>query len=148
MSEPLDFGIVLALAYAGFVDEMRAGLDDDLHRSFGYVARAVADAPLTLGELAARLGMTPPGALKIVDEMEASGHLERTPDPRDARVKRLRLTAKGKSALAAARRFHAQFEARLAKRVGKAKAAACREVLEAIIEARTLQGAPPPLRPM
>ncbi len=147
----MDFGIVLALAYAAFVDEMRAELGDgghDLHRSFGYVARALADTPLTLGELAAHLGMTPPGALKIVDEIEASGHLERTPDPADARVKRLRLTASGKAALAAARKFHARFEARLARQVGKRNAATCRAVLEQIVDARTVAGAPPALRPM
>jgi len=46
---PADFGIVLALAYTAFVDEMRAELaaggHDGLHRSFGYVARALDEAP-------------------------------------------------------------------------------------------------------
>jgi MarR family transcriptional regulator for hemolysin len=146
-----DFGILLALAYSAFVDEMRAELAQshgELHGSFGYVARALAEAPLTLGELAARLAISPPGALKIVDELEAAGQIERIPDPDDGRVKRLRLTKAGHAVLAAARRFHARFEARLAGAVGERKAAACRAVLEEIVEARTVAGAPPALRPM
>jgi DNA-binding MarR family transcriptional regulator len=153
MSEaPADFGIVLALAYTAFVDEMRAELaaggHDDLHRSFGYVARALDEAPLTVGELAARLAISPPGAVKIVDEMQASGHLERFGDPADRRLIRLRLTARGRAALAAARRFHLRFEERLAERVGARRAATCRAVLESIVEERAAAGAPPALRPV
>ena len=60
-----DFGILLALAYSGFVDEMRAVLTAEGHGewncSFGYVARALAERPLTLRELAERLAITSPG---------------------------------------------------------------------------------------
>src|SRR5262244_2977921 len=147
-----DFGILLALAYSAFVDEMRAELaaggHADLHRSFGYVARALDERPHTLRDLAERLAISPPGALKIVDEMAASGHLERVDDPDDRRVVRLRLTARGRAALAAARRFHARFEERLAARVGPRRAATCRAVLESIVEARASAGAPPALRPV
>ncbi len=146
-----DFGILLALAYSGFVDEMRAVLTadgyGDLNRSFGYVARALAERPLTLRELAERLAITSPGAHKIVEEMERARYLERQADPEDGRAKRLRLTRRGEAVLSAARRFHARFEARLAARVGKQKAAACRAVLQTIIDARTTSGAPPGLRP-
>ena len=145
-----DFGIVLALAYSAFVDEMRAELaaagHTDLHRSFGYVARALTERALTVGELAAHLDMTPPGAVKIVDEMEGTGHLERVADPGDGRRVRLRLTARGKAALAAAREFHARFEARLIEELGPRKAAACRAVLEEIVERRTRAGKAPVLR--
>jgi DNA-binding MarR family transcriptional regulator len=145
-----DFGIVLALAYTAFVDEMRAELAAaghvDLHRSFGYVARALTERALTVGELAAHLDMTPPGAVKIVDEMEGSDHLERVPDAGDGRRVWLRLTARGKAALAAARAFHARFEARLVAELGPRKAAACRAVLEEIMERRTRAGKAPVLR--
>lgn len=147
-----DFGVLLALAYGAFVDEMRAELAaggyEDLNRSFGYVARALAERPLTLSELAQRLAITSPGAHKIVEEMERAGHLERHAHPEDGRAKRLRLTPRGEAVLAAARKFHGRFEARLAGRVGKQKAATCRAVLQAIIDARTTSDAPPALRPM
>src|SRR6476659_5066628 len=87
--EPLDFGILLGLAYSAFVDELRAHLAksgfDRLNRSFGYVARALVDDTLSLRELADRLGITSQGALKIVDDMEANHYLERSPDPGDGR---------------------------------------------------------------
>jgi DNA-binding MarR family transcriptional regulator len=151
-SEPLDFGIVLALAYSAFVDELRAELaaagHAELHRSFGYVARALTAEPLTLRELAERLAITSPGASKIVDEMQRTGHLERVPDAVDGRAKRLRLTRRGKAALAAARRIHARFEAELAERVGPHAARQCRVVLQSIIAERALSGSPPALRPV
>lgn len=144
-----DLGILMALAYGAFVAELRADMAAagyaELDRSFGYVVRQLADGPLTLRELADRLGITPPGALKIVDGMEADGYLERTPDPDDGRAKRLRLTRRGRAALARARDFHRRFEARLAQELGRGKAAAFRAVLEAIVRAG---GEAVTLRPM
>jgi DNA-binding MarR family transcriptional regulator len=146
--EPVDFGILLALAYTAFVDELRAALADagfaDLHRSFGYVARALAERPLTLRELADRLEITSQGMLKIVDEIEARGYVRRLADPADGRTRRVDLTPRGRSALAEARAFHRRFE----KRLGKARAAAIRSSLSEIVEQRTQAGAPPALRPI
>jgi DNA-binding MarR family transcriptional regulator len=150
--EPVDFGILLALAYGAFVDELRADLVargyDDLNRSFGYVARALVDGPLTLRDLAERLGMTPQGAIKIIDDLERTRYVERIADPDDGRAKRLRLTRRGKAALRAARQFHAHFEARLGKRVGRRAVESLRSMLGDIIEERALAGAPPVLRPV
>jgi DNA-binding MarR family transcriptional regulator len=113
-----DIGILLGLAYGAFVDEMHADLAGrgfaDLGRSYGYVFRVLGDGDRSLSELAGLLGMTLPGAGKIVDEMEARGYLERRPDASDRRVKRLRLSARGRAALTAARAFHRRFERRLA----------------------------------
>src|SRR5262247_1022763 len=126
-----DFGILLGLAFNAFATDLRAALATagfvDLPSSFGYVARNIARTPLTLTELAARLGITSPGALKIVQEMEATGYLERIPDENDARAKRHRLTKRGRAALAAARGFHRQFETDLAKQIGDKKVKALRE---------------------
>lgn len=150
--ETLDFGILLALSYTAFVDELRAELArlgyDELNRSFGYVARALAEGPLTLKALAERLELTPPGALKIVDDMVANGYLERAPDRTDGRAKRLGLSRRGNAALDAARRFHARFERRLASRHGKAHVVTLRALLSAVVRERALAGAPPALRPV
>jgi DNA-binding MarR family transcriptional regulator len=151
-SPPFDFGVLLALAYGAFVDEMRSELAaagyDDLNRSFGYVARTLADQPLTLRDLAERLGMTSQGAIKIVDDLERCSYVERVDDPSDGRAKLLRLSRRGRAALAAARKFHAKFEAELATRVGARTAATVRRVLEGIVEQRRVDGAPPALRPV
>ena len=150
--EAPDLGILLALAFSAFATELRESLAssgyDDLHRSFGYVARNIAEAPLTLTELADRLGITSPGALKIVEQMAAQGQLERIPDPNDARAKRLRLTRKGRAALAAARAFHHRFERDLIERHGLEKVQALRELLGDFVARHEAEGAPLALRPM
>jgi DNA-binding MarR family transcriptional regulator len=151
-AEGTDLGILLALAFSVFATELRGDVAeagyDDLHRSFGYVARNIVDAPLTLTELASRLGITSPGALKIVQQMEDTGCLERIPDPADARAKRLRLTKRGRAALAAARAFHARFEADLVERHGARKVQAVREVLGEIVARHDTGRTPLALRPM
>jgi DNA-binding MarR family transcriptional regulator len=151
-AERADLGIVMALAYAAFVDELRADLAragyEDLNRAFGYVARALADGPMMLKDLGQRLGMTSQGAIKIIDDMERAGYVERAADPEDGRAKRLRLTRRGRAALSAARRFHAEFEKRLATRVGHRAVTTLRDVLESIVEERRIHGAPPILRPV
>jgi DNA-binding MarR family transcriptional regulator len=152
MKESHDFGVLLALSYATFVAALRAQLAQDgytdLHGSFGYVARALAERPLTLRELADQLALTSQGALKIVDEMQASGYVERRPDPQDARAKRLFLTRRGKRALAAARAFHGRFEAELARRIGAKQVESARAALTQIVSEAERSGKAPALRPV
>jgi DNA-binding MarR family transcriptional regulator len=147
-----DFGILLARAYIGFVEALRSELAaegyDDLHGSFGYVARALAEEPLTLRDLAVRLGITSQGALKIVDDMEAHGYLERRADPSDGRAKRLGLTKRGERALAAARAIHRRFERALADRFGKRKVAIGRAMLEEVVASGERDGKGAALRPI
>jgi DNA-binding MarR family transcriptional regulator len=134
--DPQDFGILLNLAFGAF----RQALDDDLAKagfddigtSFGYVFRLLAERPCSLSELAQQLGMTAPGALKVVDDMVAKGYVLRRQDASDGRVKLLELTARGRAALARARRFHRKYEQALATRHGARQVEAARSLLEAI----------------
>ena len=125
---------------------MRADLGcrgfDDLGRSYGYVFRVLGDGDRSLSELAGLLGMTLPGAGKIVDEMEARGYVERHPDRSDRRVKRLALSRRGRAALKAARAFHRGYERRLAR------APAIRAALETIVGEPADGPTPPYLRPL
>src|SRR5215475_15208196 len=106
--QPIDLGVLLALAYGQFVLELRAYLAeegfDDLGRSDGYVFRALDLAPLTTSELAERLRITKQGAAQIVADMQRRGYVERQPHPDDRRAQRLTLTERGEAALTAARR--------------------------------------------
>jgi DNA-binding MarR family transcriptional regulator len=133
-ADRIDFGILLGLAYARFVDELHDALGaegfDDLGRSYGYVFRALDGAELNASDLAARLRITNQGAVKLIDEMAARGYVERHPHPSDGRIKVLALSARGQAALAAARRFHATYEERLAADLGPARARALRRDLE------------------
>jgi DNA-binding MarR family transcriptional regulator len=118
-----DLGILLALAYQRFVEELRTALADAgvdaLGRSDGYVFRALADRPCTVSELAGRLGISKQGAAQIVDDMERRGLVVRRPDPDDRRARLVSLTEQGSRALRVARAFHRAFEQRLVAELGR-----------------------------
>jgi len=151
--EPIDFGILLGLAYQSFVDVLRVSLAkqgfDDLGGAYGYVFRAVADDRPSQRELARRLGITDQGMAKIVAEMIERRYVERRADPKDSRVKRLSLGERGKAALKAARRFHAAFERELGREMGSAAVRKLRQQLQTIARrGADNDGAHARLRPM
>jgi DNA-binding MarR family transcriptional regulator len=55
------------------------------------------DEPLSMGELAEHLYCDASNVTGIVDRLEGRGLVERKPDPNDRRVKRLVLTAQGRT---------------------------------------------------
>ncbi|HEY8209391.1 MAG TPA: MarR family transcriptional regulator [Myxococcaceae bacterium] len=77
-------------------DPLSAGAELDLagpqlHAMFwlGY------DGPLTMGELARRLGVTEKGVTGLADRLETAGYCLRERDEKDRRVVRLQLTGMG-----------------------------------------------------
>jgi DNA-binding MarR family transcriptional regulator len=79
-------------------DELRQALG--LGRGSGRVRALMhlADGPLTLAELAQQLGIDPPYATVIANELQALGLLVRTRDDHDRRRKPVELTARGHEA--------------------------------------------------
>ena len=59
--------------------------------------------PRTLGEMAAAEQVRPPTMSTLVGDMERSGLVRRSSDPRDARIVRLEMTAKGRRVLSKGR---------------------------------------------
>jgi DNA-binding MarR family transcriptional regulator len=57
--------------------------------------RRIAVSPMTLGELAAALGIDPPNCTTVVDDLEERGLVERRPHPTDRRSKLVATTAQG-----------------------------------------------------
>lgn len=133
---PLDFGILLNVAFGAFKSALHAHLAragyGDIGTSFGYVLRTLDPHPqgLSLKELAAALGVTPQGTLKIVDDMVGKAYVLRSADPDDSRVKRLRVAPRGLALLKEARKFHRAFESSLADATGSEAVARTRGVLE------------------
>ena len=132
-----DFGILLGLAYQGFVDQLRADLAShgfaDLGPNHGYVVRAIdAEPSIRQRDLARYLGITEQGTGKIVDTMEREGFIVRSPDPEDGRAHVLALGPRGRELLRRARQFHAKFERTLARTLGTS-VATTRKVLESIV---------------
>jgi DNA-binding MarR family transcriptional regulator len=138
MAEP-DLGILLALAYQQFVTELHQDLGqrgfDDLARSDGYVFRALDREPLTTSALADCLGVSKQGGGQLVEDLTRRGYLQRRPDPHDGRARLLELTARGRSALGAARNFHRRYEQRLARRHGRGHVDDLRAMLTAMAPA-------------
>ncbi len=147
-AEPVDLGILLGVAYQEFVRELHvahaaAGFPD-IGRSDGFVFRSLAIRPMTVSELAGRLEITKQGAAQIIDDMERRGYVERQPDPADRRARLVRLSERGQRALANARRFHQDYQRRLAQARGAAAVGTLRSLLAEI--AGPEQGVDPRLR--
>src|SRR3954465_12817544 len=99
MGEP-DFAILVMGVARVVTDRLdvavgRAG-GEDMRPSFGFVIRALAEQHRTLTELAELLAVTKQAAIKVVDDMEERGFVERTPDPGDRRAQVARPPRQGK----------------------------------------------------
>ena len=135
---PPDLGILLTLSLRGFVDLLHGELGQrgfaDVRPPFGVVFRALRDGPLTLTDLAARLGVTKQAAAKVVTEMVGKGMLRRRPDVRDARAKLLEFTPRGRLAMRTAIEIGADVERRLREQVGDGAADELKQTLAAFVE--------------
>ncbi|WP_433337715.1 MarR family winged helix-turn-helix transcriptional regulator [Spirillospora sp. CA-294931] len=136
--EDLDTGtlaLFAGFAASGHVQDDLAGRGfGDLRFSHGYVFQHLVAGRPTIGELAAKLGMTQQGASKAVVELERLGYAERFADPDDARTRRVRLTPRGRDAVATARRARAALEERLAARFGAGRLAEARALLTEMLD--------------
>ncbi len=72
--------------------------------SFGSIRalRRVARRPLAMGELAVALGIDPPNATAVVDDLERQGLVRRGPHPSDRRAKLVETTPEGQELAARA----------------------------------------------
>ena len=91
---------------------------------------------LRLVDLAAGADMTPQSVGELVDQLETLGYVERRPDPRDRRAKRIYRTEKAKRASAAAIRTALAIDQELEQRLGTNRLSALRDDLRLIIESR------------
>ncbi|MGH1549865.1 MarR family winged helix-turn-helix transcriptional regulator [Leifsonia poae] len=95
----------------------------ELRLSYGYVIQRLLGANPTVGELSEALGVTQQAASKTVADMESAGLVERAADPADGRVRRIRLSERGRSVLEAAREARRELEAELGLDAGELAAA-------------------------
>lgn len=80
-------------------NQRRREVSEALGMSFGRARalRRLARAPMSMGELAAALGIDPPNATVLVDDLESQGLVRRRPHPSDRRAKLVEATRKGKA---------------------------------------------------
>lgn len=91
-----------------------------------------ADEPITVGALADRAGLTRPSATTMARGLEEGGVVERSSDPRDARVVRLALTADGHRQASERRAEQHEWRKQIASAVGLADLDPGARVLAAI----------------
>jgi DNA-binding MarR family transcriptional regulator len=72
-----------------------AGLTHVQHQLLVAIKGHPGDTPPAIGDLAGYLMLRPHSMVELVDRAEAAGLVERTPDPADGRVVRVRLTETG-----------------------------------------------------
>jgi DNA-binding MarR family transcriptional regulator len=93
----------LFLAFRVIIDELHAELaragHAELRPMHGFVFQAIGPDGTTAVELGRRLGVSKQAAGKMVESLERAGYVERAADPRDARRKIVRLTARGADSL-------------------------------------------------
>jgi DNA-binding MarR family transcriptional regulator len=96
-AQALAFGLLAASR--ALVDGISAGIKargfGDVRPAHGFAFARLAAGGATITELAGHLGVTRQAAAQLVDELEASGYVERSPHPRDARARLVTLTGKG-----------------------------------------------------
>jgi len=76
----------------------RREVSEALGISFGRAraVRRLARQPMSMGELAAALGIDPPNATVVVDDLQSLGLVRRRPHPTDRRAKVVEATRRGK----------------------------------------------------
>jgi DNA-binding MarR family transcriptional regulator len=79
-------------------NQRRREVSEAVGMSFGRTRaiRRLARRPMSMGELAGVLGIDPPNATTLVDELESQGLVRRGPHPTDRRAKVVEATRKGK----------------------------------------------------
>jgi DNA-binding MarR family transcriptional regulator len=142
LSPPVDVATLpisyLAQFVGGFANrhvlgEMQGAGYGDLRESHGYLIQHLLREPHSVGQLAKLLGVSQQAVSKAVAELTRGGYLESEPGE-DARVRLVRLSERGLSAVAAGRRIRDKLERRLSGRLGEKRAAVLRTGLAELLQ--------------
>ena len=128
---------LFAMVYRLLVDGLHERLAErgwtDVRPAFGFVLLALRAGPVSLRELPAALGTSKQAVSKLVEAMVTAGYVERTPDPGDARAKRVRLSARGVALLDEVELIWAELEHEWAGTLGEHRLSALRGDLEVVL---------------
>ncbi|MEI2731751.1 MAG: MarR family transcriptional regulator [Dermatophilaceae bacterium] len=131
----LGLGLLLFLPYRHLEDRVLAAVRDAGHPitlAQARIFQRVDQQGSRLTALAQSAQVTKQTAGYLVDQLEEQGYVERTPDPRDARARLIRITSKGGDVIAVARPVQAAIEAEWAAYLGPRRSRALQEALLAL----------------
>jgi DNA-binding MarR family transcriptional regulator len=106
----------------------------DVRISYGQLFGYIEDEGMTLTQLANRAGISKQAMAELVNRLEESGYVERTPDPRDGRAKLIRTTDKGERQIEVSRKVLRGIEQRWAKFLGQARLKQLKQTLRELAE--------------
>lgn len=133
----------LLLGFRVLIDELHEELarqgHPDVRPLHGFVFQAIGPGATTAAELGRRLGVSKQAAGKTVDALERMGYVERAIDPRDARRRLVRLTARGTDCLVLSARIFDALRARWAQTLGEQRLRALEEDLRRVTPAEMLR---------
>jgi DNA-binding MarR family transcriptional regulator len=145
------FARLFAMAYRSLVDELHERLRQrgwtDLRPAFGFALLAAREDHITATGLAALMGMTKQAASKLAAELVAAGYLAYVAETDDARVRPLRLTAKGTRLLTTVEKIYDELDAEWAAVLGRRRLETLRADLTRAVTTST-GGELPAIRPV
>jgi DNA-binding MarR family transcriptional regulator len=104
----------------------------ELRDSHGFIIQHLLRGPHSIGELAGLLGITQQAVSKSVAQLARNGYVQDAPSD-DARVRKLRLSARGRSLVQATRTLRRDLEVKLSAKVGEAEYKQAKSVLLAAL---------------
>jgi DNA-binding MarR family transcriptional regulator len=134
---PISVGVLLFIPYRHMEQRILAAVTAggyDISLAQARLFQRLDHNGSRLTDLAQSAQMSKQAAAFLVDDLEAGGYVERVPDPTDRRARLIRITSRGREAVAVAlveqRRIEAEWEARL----GPRRMADLRHILEDLRE--------------
>jgi DNA-binding MarR family transcriptional regulator len=134
----LDLGLAGLFAGQAIAEAVRRRVEargfTGLRFSHGFLVQRLVEEEQPIAALAGALGVTQQAVSKTVAELERLGYVRRRPDPRDARVRLVALSERGREAVAATREERAAVEAELREALGPRRVAAATRVLSEALD--------------
>ena len=135
---PENLAILLREPFRAMSDEVYERLaargHGEVRAAHGNVFQYLDDDGTRVVELAQRSQMTKQSMASLVEHLESRGYVERITDPTDGRAKLVRATERGREVFAIVRELVAEIDARLVERLGAAKLAQLRTLLQELDE--------------
>lgn len=138
LGRPTPLGSLMTAAGQRLAQELNTALAEagfpDVRAAHAPVFMAVDPEGTRVTELAERTRMTKQAVGELVRYLETRGYVTVSPDPADARVRRVRLTEEGWRAIATGERVIAEFDAWLEASIGAAQVKRLRATLTEIAD--------------
>jgi DNA-binding MarR family transcriptional regulator len=138
MADELNTAVLMFIAYRTAENRIvaavrRAGFSDFTLAQARIAARIGPDGT-RLTDLAEQAQVAKQTATALVDRLERAGYVERVVDPRDARARLVRISARGAEVIPVARAEEAKIEAEWTEHLGPTRMAQLREALTLLRE--------------